>query len=131
MILLQVRIFADSFLPNDGNCLPTGEVRAVSGPMDLREPTPIGRGIGDADGGIGYDHNYCLRNDEGGLDARGLRRAAWLRSDATGLEMNVLTTEPGKRRPPPTCTVPRRGAALPSLKCFNVEPASHCWPFPG
>lgn len=111
-----MRIFADSFLPNDANCLPTGEVRAVSGAMDLREPTPIGRGIGDADGGVGYDHNYCLRDADEGLDARGLRRAAWLRSDATGLELNVLTTEPGARCPRALPPLSLRAALLPPLQ---------------
>ena len=53
--------------------IPTGEVRAVSGAMDLRGPVRIGRGIAHADQGVGYDHNYALRRAAG---ADGLRRAA-------------------------------------------------------
>ena len=94
----DLQVFADTFLPTDTACLPTGELRPVDGAMDLREPTPIGRGIGAAQGGNGYDHNYVLA--QGGsshTDALDLRFAAWLRSARTGIEMAVLTTEPGAR----------------------------------
>jgi len=91
----DVRIFADAYLPTDPACIPTGEVRPVHGAMDLRGPVPLYRGIADGDGGNGYDHNYVIRDDPGLVDARGLKRAAWVRSPRTGIELNVLTTEPG------------------------------------
>lgn len=91
----ELLVFADHYLPTDANCLPTGEVKAVAGPMDLRAPTPVCRGISQADGGGGYDHNFVVRTQP--ADSAGLRRAAWLRSPRTGIELSVLTTEPGAR----------------------------------
>ena len=38
---------------------------AVSGAMDLRERVRIGAGLGDADNGNGYDHNWCASEAAG------------------------------------------------------------------
>lgn len=95
----DLMVFADKYLPTDATCIPTGELKPVSGPMDLRRPTPIFRGIHAADGGNGYDHNYVLAAEAGAHeDGRRLRRAAWVRSPKTGIELLVLTTEPGAQR---------------------------------
>lgn len=85
---------ASTYLPTDANCLPTGVVRDVHGAMDLRRPVPIFRGLADADGGNGYDHNFII-DEAANMDSRGLKRAGWLRSPRTGIELTVYTSEPG------------------------------------
>lgn len=115
----ELCVFADHYLPTDANCLPTGEIKPVSGPMDLRSPTPIHRGIGKADGGGGYDHNYVVREDE--TDASGLRRAAWLRSPRTGIELDVFTSEPGN-----VCLHPVQGTASRSSCAPPCPPMRVC-----
>jgi aldose 1-epimerase len=77
----QLQIMADSYLPVDGQTLPTGEIASVAGTaFDFRTPRLIGR--------QDIDHNFCLSN------ARlPLRPVAQLRS-AT-LAMDLETTEPG------------------------------------
>ena len=85
----QLMIAADHYLPVDADQIPTGEIAPVSGtPFDFRKARPIR----SADGGnqIAYDHNYCLS------DARvSKRNVAKLMSFASGLVMDVKTTEPG------------------------------------
>ncbi len=59
-------IAADSYLPVDGNLIPTGKLAAVRGtPMDFTESQPIGSRIAETKKGVpppgGYDHCYVLR----------------------------------------------------------------------
>ena len=62
--------------------------------MDLRSPTPIGAHIEDPfqqlEWGSGYDHNYVVDRPFGLL-----RPAAWARSAASGIALQVDTTLPG------------------------------------
>ena len=62
--------------------------------MDLRSPTPIGAHIEDPfqqlEWGRGYDHNYVVDGPFGLL-----RPAAWARSAASGIALQVDTTLPG------------------------------------
>lgn len=87
-----LQINADFYTPNDGECMPTGEVLSVSGtPFDYRAPKPIGQDI-DADfpqvqAVGGFDHNYLI-------SGRGYRKAAAAMSEKTGIVMEVYTDQP-------------------------------------
>ncbi|MCK2184238.1 aldose epimerase family protein [Halomonas getboli] len=91
-------IHGDAFTPVDETLIPTGEIRDVAGtPFDFRQPTPIGRRIGDdnrqlARGG-GYDHNFVLAMDNAPLDAP--RSAARVVDPDSGRVLEIATTEPG------------------------------------
>jgi len=92
----ELQINADAFTPvRDAGAIPTGEIRSVEGtPLDFREPTPLGKRI-ESDYeqlryGVGYDHNYVLRDDAGVLG-----EAARVHDPDSGRVMEVATTEPG------------------------------------
>jgi aldose 1-epimerase len=80
---------AGAYLPVDDELIPTGVVQPVDGtPFDFRHARPIRLESGGQQ--MAYDHNFCL------AAARGpLRQAAWVQGSASGLEMEVWTTEPG------------------------------------
>jgi aldose 1-epimerase len=90
-----VQINADRYTPVDATLIPTGELASLDGtPLDFRTPTPIGRRI-DADNeqvklGRGYDHNWVL-NREGG----GLALAARVVGPKSGRTLEVSTDQPG------------------------------------
>lgn len=81
------------YTPNDGECMPTGEILSVTGtPFDFRLPKPIGQDI-DADFDQiqmfgGYDHNFAI------LGA-GYRFAAAASCEDNGIVMEVYTNKPG------------------------------------
>jgi len=80
--LLQVD--AETYLPVDDDLIPTGEERAVAGtPFDFREPAPVHQAHP-------VDHNFCLARGRGPV-----RPVAWLTNPASGLRMELRTTEPG------------------------------------
>ena len=86
---------ADSYTPVDSTFMTTGEIAPVEGtPMDFRTPTPVGERI-DRDfeqlrNGHGIDHNWVL-NTRGDI----AEACASLESPATGIRLDVYTTEPG------------------------------------
>ncbi len=90
-------IHADAFTPTDAGLIPTGEIRSVEGtPLDFRIPTPIGERI-DSDYepivfGKGYDHNWVLSKKPAGEN---FWHAAEVYEPATGIVMNIFTSEPG------------------------------------
>ncbi len=92
---LEVR--ANLMTPVDADSIPDGALVPVAGtPFDFRRTRPI-RFI-EADGSrFRYDHNYILRRDRRepsvaeGLE---LAHAATLRSERSGLAMQLWTTEP-------------------------------------
>ncbi len=89
-------IHADRFVPTDDTGIPLGDLASVEGtPFDFRNPTPIGERIGADDeqlkNGIGYDHNYVLKD---GRDGK-LIPAATVKDPASGRVLEVETTEPG------------------------------------
>ena len=89
----EVFIAADVFTRADAESVPTGEIVPVEGtPMDFRKYKAIGEAIGaDYEAlilGQGYDHNWVLKGS-------GLRLVAGMRSDKTGIVMEVLTDLPG------------------------------------
>ena len=89
-------IDADYYTPVDSTCMTTGEIVPVEDtPMDFRTPMPVGERINDFDfvqlkNGNGYDHNWVL-NAKGDIN----RRAASLKSQKTGIVLDVYTNEPG------------------------------------
>ena len=91
----EICIHAGGYTPTDPTGIPLGRVEPVAGtPMDLRRPVLIGAGI-DApflqlSQSGGYDHNYVVDGPPGRL-----RPAAWARSAASGIALEVQTTLPG------------------------------------
>ncbi len=91
----RMQIFADRFVCIDSESIPTGELRRVQGtPFDFTEPKEIGRDLGLDDGqlknGTGYDHCFCLGDDQGEL-----RKAVTVCSPESGIQMDVFTDLPG------------------------------------
>ena len=87
---------AATYLPVDSTLIPTGNAEPVaSTPLDFTTATTIGARINDANeqlkNGKGYDHNYVLNAYKG----TGYNLAASVVGDKSGIEMQVLTVEPG------------------------------------
>jgi aldose 1-epimerase len=92
--ILQVN--ASNWTPTDGNQVPTGEIRDVTGsPFDFRRPRPMRETIYSTDPQIllarGLDHNFVLD----GYDKGNLHVAVRLADPASGRQLEVRTTEPG------------------------------------
>ncbi|MDD4777651.1 MAG: galactose mutarotase [Fermentimonas sp.] len=89
-------INADQFTPVDDTFMTTGDILSVEGtPMDFRSPYVIGERIDNYEYeqlkfGDGYDHNWVLNT---GSNISQL--AASVHSSATGILLEVFTTEPG------------------------------------
>ncbi|MCV3240847.1 aldose epimerase family protein [Mesorhizobium sp. ZC-5] len=83
----RMMLNAGAYLPVDDELIPTGVVQPVDGTaFDFRQARPI-RTEGEQ---LPYDHNFCL------AAARGpLHQAAWVQGAASGVEMEVWTTESG------------------------------------
>jgi aldose 1-epimerase len=92
----QLTINADRFTPIDATSIPTGEHAAVAGtPFDFTTTTAIGARI-DQDhpqlkNGLGYDHNYVVRQSAAGA----LTEAARIVEPVTGRTLTIASTEPG------------------------------------
>lgn len=85
----SMQIDADTYLPVDGELIPTGEIVRVEGTdCDFRTLRPIRNGEGAAN--RAYDNNFCLSDGRGPL-----KRAVTVRAARSGVEMEVWTTEPG------------------------------------
>ena len=85
----DIRLAADHYLPVDADLIPTGEIRPVAGtPFDLTGWRPLRRQV--APGGVAFDHNFCLASAR-----REKQAVATVRSAASGVSLDVLTTEPG------------------------------------
>ena len=83
----RLQVAADAFLPCDDSFTPTGEVRPVAGtPYDLRE----GASIRAANAGGPMDCNFCVSDRRVPLRAVGR-----LESPASGIAMDIRSTEPG------------------------------------
>jgi aldose 1-epimerase len=79
----RLRIAADAYLPVDDTLIPTGEIRHVAGSaFDFRDLRSLRE--------VALDHNFCLSGAPGAM-----RPAAWLESEASGLALEMVTTEPG------------------------------------
>ncbi|MBE62679.1 MAG: hypothetical protein CMB89_10005 [Flammeovirgaceae bacterium] len=87
---------ASNYTPVDETLIPLGENASVEGtPFDFRTPTAIGARVDEEDEqlgyGNGYDHNFVL--DKGITASPEL--VATIKSEQTGIELDILTTEPG------------------------------------
>lgn len=79
----SLRIAAGHYLPVDNDLIPTGRIVPVAGTgFDFQTSHPLQD--------VALDHNFCLSDAPAAL-----RPVAWLRSDRSGLQMQVATTEPG------------------------------------
>ncbi|MBN9241613.1 MAG: galactose mutarotase [Mesorhizobium sp.] len=85
----RLMLNGSAYLPVDGDMIPTGVVAPVDGtPFDFRQARPL---RADASGEpFAYDSNFCLAASRGTL-----KQAAWVQGAASGVEMEVWTTEPG------------------------------------
>ena len=84
---------AETYLETSPGCLPTGRALPVAGtPFDFRVAKAVGQDIDAPEEQLrlvnGYDHHFCL-------NGTGLRRAAVLRSDSSGITLTMDTTSPG------------------------------------
>jgi aldose 1-epimerase len=91
----QLMVNAEYYTPVDSTAIPTGQILSVAEtPLDFRQLTTLGERINDDFEQLrfvgGYDHNFVLRNMDGGLIL-----AALLHDPASGRVMEVKTTEPG------------------------------------
>ncbi|PRD51348.1 aldose epimerase family protein [Sphingobacterium gobiense] len=90
----ELQIDAEAITEVDETLIPTGKSLAVAGTaFDFRKPQTIGSRV-DTDNeqlkvGKGYDHNFELVKGEG------FRKVAAVYAPKTGIEMQILTTEPG------------------------------------
>ena len=83
----ELQVTADHFLPVDGELIPTGEIAPVGGhAFDFRQP----RRLREVCAQKRIDHNFCLAGRR-----RQLTHAATLRAPASGVSMDIRTTEPG------------------------------------
>lgn len=90
----KLQIFADHFTPVDENSIPTAMATPVAGTaFDFTVAKAVGRDIFADEEQLrltsGYDHNFVLS------PAQGLRRAAYLAGEESGITMETLTEKPG------------------------------------
>lgn len=92
-----LQIMADEFTPVDSTLIPLGGHQSVKNtPFDFTQPTVIGARVNDSTNaqlryGKGYDHNFVLRK----AVTNGSTPVAIAQGDASGIKMEVFTTEPG------------------------------------
>jgi aldose 1-epimerase len=88
-----LQINADKYTPVDSTLIPTGKNDPVAGtPFDFTKPAEIGARVDDKNeqlmNGKGYDHNFVL-------NGAGMKKAATITGDQSGIVMEVFTEEPG------------------------------------
>jgi aldose 1-epimerase len=86
-------IHANNYTPVDSTLIPTGQLAPVAGtPFDFTQPRAIGARLQEQNeqlkNGGGYDHNFVL-------DGSGMKPAAKVEGDKSGIVMEVFTEEPG------------------------------------
>jgi aldose 1-epimerase len=91
----ELYINADGFTITDFDMIPTGVIEPVDGtPLDFRQPTLIGERIYEDYAPLkmafGYDHNFVINKTGNGVEL-----AATAYSPKTGIQMDVLTDQPG------------------------------------
>ncbi|HVW75479.1 MAG TPA: aldose epimerase family protein [Rhizomicrobium sp.] len=92
----SLQLNADAMTPTDTQQIPTGQIAAVAGtPFDFRAPAAIGTRVDCDDPQMvlarGLDHNFVLNKSAPGA----LDWAARMHDPESGLQLEVLTTEPG------------------------------------
>ena len=90
-----LQINADQYTVVDSTLIPLGKNEKVQGtPFDFETPTAIGARLNDTTNtqlkaGKGYDHNFVLNGSSG------MKHAAVIVGDKSGIVMTILTEEPG------------------------------------
>lgn len=85
----RMMIPAGAYLPVDEELIPTGVVQPVDGtPFDFRIARPVRHQVDGEQ--IVYDHNFCVTAQRGPM-----HQLAWVQGAASGVEMEVWSTEPG------------------------------------
>ncbi len=92
-----LQINADYYTPVDSTLIPLGTIEPVAGtPFDFTEPKAIGQDLNVENEqltyGNGYDHNWVLNKPD---DSDELTTAATVYSPKTGIQLKILTEEPG------------------------------------
>jgi aldose 1-epimerase len=92
----QLQLNADAITPTDRFQIPTGEIAKVAGTaFDFRASRSIGEQVDSQEAQMalagGYDHNFVLSKTAPGA----LEWAARLHDPESGLQLELLTTEPG------------------------------------
>lgn len=92
----SLQLNADAMTPTDAHQIPTGQITAVAGtPFDFRTPAAIGTRVDSDDPQMalarGLDHNFVLNKSATGA----LDWAVRMHDPESGLQLDVLTTEPG------------------------------------
>ncbi len=88
----SLKIYADTFTPSTADLIPEGDIRPVEGtPFDFRVGHAIGEAINESDPRLisagGYDLNFPVPGE-------GLRPAAELTGDKSGIRLTVMTDLP-------------------------------------
>lgn len=88
-----LQINASQYTPVDSTLIPTGKNLPVAGtPFDFTKPVAIGTRVEEKNeqlqNGKGYDHNFVL-------SGTGMKHAATVVGDKSGIVMDVYTEEPG------------------------------------
>ncbi len=91
----ELTLYADQYLPTNAGLIPTGDPAPVEGtPLDFREPTVIGKRIGEDHEALrlagGFDHAWVLNGAKDGE----LIRAARVRDAESGRVMTLSTNQP-------------------------------------
>ena len=102
-----LQIFADAVTERGPGLIPTGALLPVRGTkFDFSAPKMLAHDLPGTDAAAlhesGYDDNFCLSGD-------GLRPAAVLTGDKSGIAMTVLTTTPGMQVYTANFLAPRPG----------------------
>ena len=88
----RLKIYADTFTPSTADLIPEGDIRPVEGtPFDFRAGHAIGETINDSDPRLISAHGYDLNFP---VPGEGLRPAAELTGDISGIRLTVMTDLP-------------------------------------
>lgn len=92
----KLQLFANQYTPVDSGLIPSGELQNVlNTPFDFTTEHTIGERINTKNEqlkfGGGYDHNYVLNTKA----EKGIRHAATISGDQSGIVMDIYTAEPG------------------------------------
>lgn len=86
----EVQFWADAYTPVDGELIPTGEVKDVTGtPFDFRTPRVLGDQIAGNEGG--FDHNMVTKNEK----SPEFIQIARVKHPATGRTLEMMSDAPG------------------------------------
>lgn len=112
----RVKLYSGAFADINENMIPMGELRKIEkgSPFDFSEFKALGKDINADDEQLvlanGYDHSFSLDGecvDKYGVS--GIKPAAELLSDGTGIKMEIFTTQPAVQMYTANFLTPREG----------------------